>query len=648
MYKHHIQNWRIFKDYEGWDGAVKIQRRQHPQVEEFAQLALQIQHVKSEFLERYSRRISRTTWIQTLGLLSDYQTSLCVLHRPAFQKDVQITGHLATTSNQPVVVVAVTARSTFREFGHEIAFDGLGTRERCWEADASQRWSIQTETSREMRPSIASVFLRLTKELTEEKPSYNYHGHQMGMILASWSTKSANKEASWCASGSPSPAEAAASFEVFLRTVSMFHRLLNETPAPTSSEIQMQSALSKGSSTSTLDEGNLKTKPRYSRVKRHVGYQEHPEELSAASRVQTAFQAFQKQMPRIQQRFITSSLRQPDIWSGVVSGRPDTGIHSPSANLREESVKSVEVRSLQSVSQSVADRHGFLENVSLDSGSSISKDAHVYLVQNSSKENITTSSEASTSALLEEIENRSTSDFSGPDESNTVGNRDAFTLPSPLVINQLASQILQSWRHQRGHVSTAPALSSSATNLEEQTIWQAARATSAAPRYSDHIAVIDFLRPSEFNFRSYGSHHQSADGASHRRIQAEDCSQHGTESSKRCRDGSGSSDEADDETPKRPRKSAMLKTETRALKPRRLACPYNKYDARRYSERNTLEKEYMGCSRCFLPTIARLKYVKRTAIDLIEPRTDIIILQAASLPSASNAKVLLRLLLFSI
>ncbi|KIW88058.1 uncharacterized protein Z519_11168 [Cladophialophora bantiana CBS 173.52] len=40
---------------------------------------------------------------------------------------------------------------------------------------------------------------------------------------------------------------------------------------------------------------------------------------------------------------------------------------------------------------------------------------------------------------------------------------------------------------------------------------------------------------------------------------------------------------------------------------RLLACPYSKFDPCRYSERNELEKNYRGCSSCFLKDIARLK-----------------------------------------
>jgi hypothetical protein len=38
-----------------------------------------------------------------------------------------------------------------------------------------------------------------------------------------------------------------------------------------------------------------------------------------------------------------------------------------------------------------------------------------------------------------------------------------------------------------------------------------------------------------------------------------------------------------------------------------LACPFTKFDSRRYSERNELEKNYRGCSSCYLRDIARLK-----------------------------------------
>jgi hypothetical protein len=40
---------------------------------------------------------------------------------------------------------------------------------------------------------------------------------------------------------------------------------------------------------------------------------------------------------------------------------------------------------------------------------------------------------------------------------------------------------------------------------------------------------------------------------------------------------------------------------------RLLACPYHKYDPQRYSELNIREKEYRGCSSCYLIDINRLK-----------------------------------------
>lgn len=44
-----------------------------------------------------------------------------------------------------------------------------------------------------------------------------------------------------------------------------------------------------------------------------------------------------------------------------------------------------------------------------------------------------------------------------------------------------------------------------------------------------------------------------------------------------------------------------------SLDGRLLACPYNKIDPSRYSEVNTEEKNYRGCSSCYLTTISRLK-----------------------------------------
>ena len=40
---------------------------------------------------------------------------------------------------------------------------------------------------------------------------------------------------------------------------------------------------------------------------------------------------------------------------------------------------------------------------------------------------------------------------------------------------------------------------------------------------------------------------------------------------------------------------------------RLLACPYSKYDPVRYSETNADEKQYRGCSSCYLVDISRLK-----------------------------------------
>ncbi|KIW70305.1 hypothetical protein PV04_02590 [Phialophora macrospora] len=46
---------------------------------------------------------------------------------------------------------------------------------------------------------------------------------------------------------------------------------------------------------------------------------------------------------------------------------------------------------------------------------------------------------------------------------------------------------------------------------------------------------------------------------------------------------------------------------TSGTEARLLACPYSKFDPRRYSERNELEKNYRGCSSCFLRDINRVK-----------------------------------------
>ncbi len=43
------------------------------------------------------------------------------------------------------------------------------------------------------------------------------------------------------------------------------------------------------------------------------------------------------------------------------------------------------------------------------------------------------------------------------------------------------------------------------------------------------------------------------------------------------------------------------------LEDRLLSCPYSKHDPVRYSEKNTVEMNYRGCSGCYLRDISRLK-----------------------------------------
>ena len=68
-------------------------------------------------------------------------------------------------------------------------------------------------------------------------------------------------------------------------------------------------------------------------------------------------------------------------------------------------------------------------------------------------------------------------------------------------------------------------------------------------------------------------------------------------------------DEKDnDENDEPPRKRPSPRREYGAADDGKLlACPYSKYDPARYSERNTLEMQYRGCSSCFLTTVPRLK-----------------------------------------
>lgn len=63
-----------------------------------------------------------------------------------------------------------------------------------------------------------------------------------------------------------------------------------------------------------------------------------------------------------------------------------------------------------------------------------------------------------------------------------------------------------------------------------------------------------------------------------------------------------------DENEEQPRKRSTPKREYGTVDDGKLlACPYSKFDPARYSELNTIEMQYRGCSSCFLTTIPRLK-----------------------------------------
>lgn len=68
-------------------------------------------------------------------------------------------------------------------------------------------------------------------------------------------------------------------------------------------------------------------------------------------------------------------------------------------------------------------------------------------------------------------------------------------------------------------------------------------------------------------------------------------------------------DDHSDRPRKRRRRTSNPDTEEDATYLRLLACPYQKHDPQRYSERNVEEKEYRGCASCFITDINRLKYL---------------------------------------
>jgi hypothetical protein len=74
-----------------------------------------------------------------------------------------------------------------------------------------------------------------------------------------------------------------------------------------------------------------------------------------------------------------------------------------------------------------------------------------------------------------------------------------------------------------------------------------------------------------------------------------------------CSGDQKSADSSGDDGRKRQRRVTHA-TGDRAQGPGRLlACPFYKYDCRRYSEFNHLEKEYRGCSSVYMTSIPRLK-----------------------------------------
>jgi hypothetical protein len=63
----------------------------------------------------------------------------------------------------------------------------------------------------------------------------------------------------------------------------------------------------------------------------------------------------------------------------------------------------------------------------------------------------------------------------------------------------------------------------------------------------------------------------------------------------------------DEDSDGRLRKRKKPNTGLPHLGGRLLACPYSKLDCNRYSERNTREKPYRGCKKCWLTDISRVK-----------------------------------------
>ena len=74
-----------------------------------------------------------------------------------------------------------------------------------------------------------------------------------------------------------------------------------------------------------------------------------------------------------------------------------------------------------------------------------------------------------------------------------------------------------------------------------------------------------------------------------------------------CSDDQESADSSGDDGRKRQRRVTHATDDGVQGPGRLLACPFYKYDCRRYSEFNHLEKEYRGCSSVYMTSIPRLK-----------------------------------------
>lgn len=114
----------------------------------------------------------------------------------------------------------------------------------------------------------------------------------------------------------------------------------------------------------------------------------------------------------------------------------------------------------------------------------------------------------------------------------------------------------------------------------------------------------------ECGFRSRG-HTESRAGSSlvteppSRRLSSTATLQSAVSRGKRARANSDDEDDGSDRR-KGTRKQQFYPDSEYAAK-KVFACPFSKHDPSRYSERNTVEKNYRGCSSCFLTDIPRVK-----------------------------------------